>query len=204
MPEPLGWHSRGYLPHFDGGDVAQLVTFRLAGTIPPPLLDRWRADLAHLAPADSIRAMARRIDAHLDMGVGEQLLAEPAVGGIVEERLLWADGEAYRLHAWVVMPNHVHVLCTPLRGHSLSSIVQAWKSVSSRRIGAVVGRQGMLWQADYHDRYIRDERHFGAALAYIERNPVKAGLCTDAVDWPLGSARRSADALVRKTADEPD
>jgi len=60
-----------------------------------------------------------------------------------------------------------------------------------------LGRQGVLWQREYFDRYIRDEGHLQAVIAYIESNPVKAGLVRRAGDWPFGSAReRSGSAGV--------
>jgi hypothetical protein len=49
---PRGWHCRGYLPHFDGGDIAQAVTFRLADSLPARLLQRWAQELEHLEERD--------------------------------------------------------------------------------------------------------------------------------------------------------
>ena len=90
------------------------------------------------------------------------------------------------------MPNHVHVLVTPSSGHGLSDIVHTWKSWSAKVANRVLGRTGVFWQREYFDRLIRDERHFAAALSYIEENPVKAGLCDSQQAWRYGSARRRA------------
>ena len=49
--------------------------------------------------------------------------------------------------------------------------------------------RGTFWMVDYYDRFIRDGRHLARAIAYVERNPVKAGLCREAQDWPFSSAR---------------
>jgi REP element-mobilizing transposase RayT len=54
----------------------------------------------------------------------------------------------------------------------------------------VLGRAGRFWQREPFDRYVRNKRHFRNALAYIEANPVKAGLCDKPEDWPWSSARR--------------
>jgi hypothetical protein len=89
------------------------------------------------------------------------------------------------------MPNHVHVLFTPQEGFEIGKIVQAWKSVSARRINAVLNRRGQLWQEDYFDRFIRDAPHFERVLGYIEWNPPDAGLCELPEEWPYGSARRA-------------
>jgi REP element-mobilizing transposase RayT len=110
------------------------------------------------------------------------------VGGLVEESLLHFDGARYRLHAWVVMPNHVHVVMTPLANISVSRIVFAWKSFTANRANTLLGRQGAFWQKDYFDRFIRDERHFQAAVNYVEHNPVVAGLCATPEEWRYSSA----------------
>lgn len=74
--------------------------------------------------------------------------------------MLFFDGIRYHLHAWCVMPNHVHALVTPLAEHSLSSLAHAWKSFSAHRINQALNRDGQVWFKEYFDRRIRDERHF--------------------------------------------
>lgn len=86
------------------------------------------------------------------------------------------------------MPNHVHALFTPLASYEVSSIVGDWKSVTSHRCNKVLGLTGRLWHKEYFDRYIRNERHYQNAVAYIENNPVKAGLCAKSEDWQWSSA----------------
>jgi REP element-mobilizing transposase RayT len=95
----------------------------------------------------------------------------------------------YLLLAWVVMPNHVHVLIEALPGHPTYSIVSKWKSFSARQANPLLGRSGQLWQADFFDRFVRDEAHYAAVVRYIEDNPVKARSVSQAKDWPFGSAR---------------
>jgi REP element-mobilizing transposase RayT len=118
------------------------------------------------------------------------LLRQPQVARIVQEALLHSHGNRYHLHAWVVMPNHVHILFTPARYTAISDIMQAWKSSAAKKINQVLGRSGTVWQPDYFDRMIRDERHFRAAMTYIENNPVRAGICTQASQWPWSSAAK--------------
>jgi putative DNA methylase len=184
-----GWHSRGYLPHFDGGEVAQTVMFRLAGSLPRALLDTWADELQWLPRLRADAELRQRIEEYLDRGIGEALLNAPAVAGMVEEALLYFDGERYRLHAWAIMPNHVHVLVMPLGESALSAILHSWKSFTAKQANRILGREGAFWSADYFDRFVRDERHFAAALSYTEENPVKARLCSRRQDWPFGSAR---------------
>ena len=87
------------------------------------------------------------------------------------------------------MPNHVHVLFTPLHDKSLSAILHSWKSFTAKQANRILGTTGAFWQEEYFDRLIRDEGHFLATIGYIDENPVKAGLCKGPQDWPFGSAR---------------
>jgi REP element-mobilizing transposase RayT len=85
------------------------------------------------------------------------------------------------------MPNHVHVLIKVLDGHPLGGIVQSWKSFTAKQIATATGRQPPIWQAEYWDRFIRDEAHFRDAARYIDMNPVTAGLAKEPGEWPWGS-----------------
>ena len=107
---------------------------------------------------------------------------------MVQNALLFHDQTKYRLTAWVIMPNHVHLLCTPSAGHDLAEIMHSLKSYTSNEANKMLGRKGRFWQKEYFDRYLRNGRHFAKVLAYIENNPVKARLCERAEDWPFSSA----------------
>lgn len=183
-----GWHSRGYLPHFDGGELAQTVTFRLFDSMPQDVLETWRAELAHLPQNEADREQRKRIDAYLDRGYGSCYLREDRLAELVQNALLHFDGERYALHAWVVMPNHVHVLFTPKSGYEVSAIAHSWKSFTAHKCNKVLNRGGEFWQREPFDRYIRDEKHYANASSYIENNPVKAGLCERPEDWRWSSA----------------
>ena len=87
------------------------------------------------------------------------------------------------------MPNHLHLILTPNAEYQLSGILHSLKSYTAHEANRILGREGQFWQDDYFDRYIRDAKHFAAAVAYVESNPVKAGLCRRIDDWPYGSAR---------------
>ena len=109
------------------------------------------------------------------------------MAGFVERALLFFDAQRYRLCAWVIMPNHVHVLfevwSTPME-----RVLYSWKHYTAFHGNRFLGRTGRLWQKEYWDRYMRDEQHFQKARRYIESNPVKAGLCDRAMEWPWSSA----------------
>lgn len=183
MRSRKGWHSRGYLPHFDGEHVTQGVTFRLADSLPKAVLELWQTELQPYTPEDRRNELHTRINAWLDAGHGECLLKQPDLAQIVQNSLLFFDAERYQLLNWCVMPNHVHVLFNLLPGHELSGIVHSWKSFTAKAINKALGRTGQVWMPDYFDRYIRDHAHFQRAMVYIDNNPVKAGLCGKPEDW---------------------
>jgi REP element-mobilizing transposase RayT len=162
----------------------------LADALPQERLASWQSELAHLPQDTATRERSRRIEAYLDSGKGVCLLRNPPIARIVQEAFLHFQGIRYHLHAWVIMPNHVHILFTPAPGTALSDIVQAWKSFTAKKVNHMLRRTGVLWQADYFDRLIRDERHFHTAMTYIENNPVRAGLCTQVNQWPWSSASK--------------
>ena len=185
--EHLGWYSRGYLPHFDAEGLVQSVAFRLADGVPQALLRRWRDELRGEEGAVVLRERIARCE---DAGHGACHLRRPEIARLVQGALLHFDGRRYRLLAWCVMPNHVHVPIEQGPGQRLAGIVQSWRSFTAKRANRMLGRKGAFWARDYFDRYIRGESHFEAARRYIHENPVKAGLCGAAEDWPWSSAGR--------------
>ncbi len=193
QPTPT-WHSRGYIPHWEAGEVAQAITFRLADSLPASLLGRWEDELSTLANDARVQERRKRIERALDSGHGSGVLAQPAIGETVENALLHFDANRYRLHAWVIMPNHVHVLVTPIGAEALSMIVHSWKSFTAKKANALLGRKGAFWATEYFDRAIRDDAHFSNAVAYFAMNPVKAGLCGAPEAWRFSSAWRGRGA----------
>jgi REP element-mobilizing transposase RayT len=115
-------------------------------------------------------------------------LREPAIADIVECALLHGVGDRYELFAWVIMPNHVHVLIRQPDGGRLSDIIHGWKPWTAKEVNRHRDGSGTIWQREYFDRYMRNERQFAATVFYIEENPVKAGLAASAAEWRFGSA----------------
>ncbi len=109
-----GWYSRGYIPHLDEPNRIQFITFRLHDSVPAEVVIRWRNELrvADGVAADDPRMveLRRRIEAYEDAGKGMCYLRDERIAKVVQDALLHFDGERYRLLAWCIMPNHVHVL----------------------------------------------------------------------------------------------
>jgi len=183
------WRSRRYLPHFDNGASAQSLTFRLADSLPGHVLARLERELATMPSTQIAQVRRKRLEAWLDRGKGAAWLAEPQIADLVAGAIGYLEGRKYDLHAWVVMPNHVHLLISPLNNVSIASIAHALKSFTAKEANRHLARTGPFWQREYFDRAIRNLDHFLAERAYIEANPVKAGLCKRNEDWPFGSAQ---------------
>jgi len=180
-----------YLPHWtltQGGVYA--VTFRLGDSLPKAVLERLRHERAALE-ADVValngilakqeeqrlaRLCSEKIEAYLDAGSGSCWLRQADIADMVAAAILHFDGARYRIHAWCVMPNHVHVLVELPPGIQLAGIVHSWKSFTAKAANARLGRTGEFWQPEYFDHLIRDQADFAHAVRYIEQNPVMAGL----------------------------
>ncbi len=176
-----GWRNRGYLPHCDAAGAIQHIVFGLADALPKRVVDSLP-----VRPEGRVEIA----DAALDNGHGALLLRADEAAEIVESVLLHEDERAYRLIAWCVMPNHVHVLAEQIKGFRLEEVVQKWKSVSSHRVNRLLGRKGALWRREYFDRYMRTDEQLISTRDYIERNPVAAGLVALPENWRFSSASR--------------
>jgi len=137
----------------------------------------------------------RRWDAALDAACrGPRWLAEAPIAQLVVDSLHYRDGKVYTLHAFCVMSNHVHLVCTPLLKpegtyYALPAILHSLKRYTAREANRLLGRQGVFWQAESYDHVVRNERAFHRIIAYVLSNPVKAGLVSSWDEWPWSYAR---------------
>ncbi len=122
--------------------------------------------------ADYQRLFPNRLEQWLDGGYGECLLHKDGVSEIVERALRHFDGDRYTLGEFVVMPNHVHVLATPLGENALPDILHSWKSYTAHEINRVLLRTGPVWQEEYFDHLVRDAHSLECFAAYIAQNPI--------------------------------
>jgi REP element-mobilizing transposase RayT len=192
-----GWHERGYLPHRDEPGLTQFVTFHLADSFPESLRSEWE----HFSKIGDDREQRKQIEAYMDKGRGECHLRQPEIAKLVEDNFRQFSAECcgsqsrapgaparYELRAWVVMPNHVHVLFK-VGTVSMAEIVGAWKKHTGRLANKLLGKQGAFWAEDYFDVFMRDAEHELQTVHYIENNSTKAKLVLNPKDWPWSSAR---------------
>ena len=227
--EPIAHLPGGNLPHWRQSGTTYFVTFRLADSLPKEKLNQWRRerdqwlaenprpDAGNVDATPSSRLtewqqeyrarFTERIEQWMDAGSGSCMLKDPAVREIVCSVLNQMNGTQYRLHSYVVMPNHVHVLASPVGDHTLSVIVQGWKSVSSRQIKKLTGWAEAVWQKESFDHIVRNAESLEKFRRYIEKNPARlergsfslfTGERDEGVASTLSSDRKEASTLSPK------
>ena len=117
----------------------------------------------------------------------QQLSAEARE--VVFRHCMHDNGRRFLLHGAVVMPEHVHLLLTPLRDrdgwpYSLAAVLKAIKGASAREVNRLLGRGGPVWQEESFDHVLRGDESFEEKLEYIRQNPVRRGLVRRAEDYP--------------------
>ena len=192
--------SRGELPHLEKPGGTYFVTFRLADAVKMgKQQDKDLSEKAGRMPApqglaDSPEFAPEEIagECETPLTLGSCALGRDDVAAMVQDALLHFHNQHYQLHAWCIMPNHVHVVVTPLDGHELSAILHSWKSYTSKQAGKLLGSTGTFWQRESFDHLCRSRQHIEWFVRYTEENPVKAGLCVAPHDWKFSSAAHAA------------
>jgi REP element-mobilizing transposase RayT len=140
-------------------------------------------------------------DEQLDHAVsGPTWLQDSRVARVVVDALRYGETVRgfYQLHAWVVMPNHVHAIFQP---HAAMPTIMRWlKGRTSRVINRILGRTGMpLWQDESFDHWMRSAEELSDLIEYVENNPVKAGLAEAKERWRWSSAGGETDDKHRSS-----
>jgi REP element-mobilizing transposase RayT len=174
---------RRRLPHIDTPGVPTFVTWRLWGSLPPERV----FEREHLTSGEAFVAWDRLLDTARS---GPFYLRQEEIASLVMKRLHdVAAAGLCSLDSFVIMPNHVHLLCTPLV--SLPELMRRLKGQTAHLANGLLGRHGVkFWQEEYFDRIVREGDEFGRIQRYIEWNPVKAGLVARPEEFRWSSAWR--------------
>ena len=179
--------SRRHLPHWVPDEAAFFVTWRLAGSIP------FGADLQSNR-AESFLERDEGLDC---FDPGPVWLQDCRIAQVIADALLYGESvrQFYDLYAWVIMSNHVHVVFQPRV--ELPRIMRWLKGRTARQANRILGLAGNpFWKDESFDHWIRTKEELRDFIAYVENNPVKAGLVAEACQWPWSSA---GDGRRRKT-----
>jgi REP element-mobilizing transposase RayT len=186
---------RSSLPHWNQVENTYFVTFRLFDSLPISRLReirqqilQWRKlnpePLSQRQEEDYAKQFTRKIHRWLDAGHGACFLRRPSVHKEMEGILKFFEEQRYRLGEFMIMPNHVHVLVTPLMEHRLDSILHSWKSFSAKRINEICERTGKVWQHESFDHLVRSPEQLARIKTYIKNNPL-IGRAQSASDMSL-------------------
>ena len=172
--------SRRRLPHLYPNGHPIFLTFRLHDSLPANREFRNHS----LTSGEAFVAMDRLLD---ESRSGPLYLSDARIARLMADEILRGRDVTYALHAWVVMPNHVHVLITP---HShLPTLMHALKGRTARKANQLLRRVGTpFWQDESYDHLVRDGEEFRRIEQYIIQNPVNAGLVVSAELYPWSSA----------------
>ena len=200
-----GLLRRRNLPHIDAPGGVYFVTFCLAGSLPASgwlaIAGHWRQRALHPPPGHALQQWRARCAAAafaaaerlLDASPARRWLADGRLAEAVQDALLYRHGRSYSLLAYVVMPSHCHVAFAPLAEEvggrpAREAILHSLKGHTAYRCNRLLGRRGVFWQPESFDRLVRGPANLSRVIEYIERNPVKAGLCTAPEAWEFSSA----------------
>ena len=193
---------RRRLPHIMPPGETLFITYRLHGTIPVEVLLRLKEEhesfLAEQVEGnpDFLEKDLRKkwetryflsLDALIDRATeGSCWLADLLIARIVEESIHYRDAKQFDLHAYCVMPNHVHVLLTNTSQDTpFYRVLGSMKANSAKAINEHLNQIGQsVWASESYDHVVRNEKSFDRVIRYILNNPVKAGLVERWQDWP--------------------
>ncbi|MCM2371004.1 transposase [Aporhodopirellula aestuarii] len=184
-------------PHWSQAGAIIFVTFRTADSIPSSALKLWNRQkqdwlsrrgygdhpwptlLDKLSDEDRKRfniEFNRKREEFLDTGHGRCLLRRQELSNIVAKSLLHFDGERYRMGDFVVMPNHVHLLCAFGSETAMREQFDSWQHYTACRINRQIGARGSFWQGDPFDHLVRSPEQYDYLRRYVRDNPKRAGL----------------------------
>jgi REP element-mobilizing transposase RayT len=187
------------LPHWHPDGASIFVTWRLFGSLPSSAgtARNGRATKTISSfqdgsiPKDSPGRRFKMMDTVLDKSsTGPLWLKQSRVARSVVDAIRNGDSVLgyFGLHAFVVMPNHVHLLITPRL--PLPRIMNGIKGATARKANCILDRTGKhFWQDESFDHWVRTPIEFERILTYIEWNPVSAGMAAKPEEWPWSSAR---------------
>jgi len=187
--------TRRSLPHWQQQGCTYFITFRLADSIPKQKLLEWnesrlrwlkhrnldpetpyRELLASLSPPDKYlyyQSFWKSYHDLLDNCHGDCELRDPENAKIVAKAFHHFENDRYLLGNYVIMPNHVHLLVTPLKNWELEKLTHSWKSFTAQAINKRMEQGGQLWQHESYDHIVRNDEQLERIRRYIRKNPDK-------------------------------
>ncbi len=191
------------LPHFFDVNKPIFITYRMKHDLPKQVMedytrrvDEYNKELDALGTKER-EEMKRIKDAKFFTWFDELLAKAPDVPNLLQrddireviaESFHYFDNQRYKLLAYSIMPNHIHVLILPKTQENgdifpIQHIIYTWKKYTALAINRLIGKTGNFWQKEGYDHLVRDDSELANVLNYILMNPVKAGLVQQWQEW---------------------
>ncbi len=181
---------RRNLPHIQPDDGLFAITYRIKGSIPKSVIDYYEEEYEKAITKSKEEILAKELffditDSYLDRGESHNYLLKDTISQIVINSLEYYAGRYYKLIAYCIMSNHVHIIIDKLgfENASLTAIFGSIKGYSANLINRELGRDGYFWSAEIYDHIIRSESELENQIKYLINNPVKVGLVNDWRHW---------------------
>ncbi len=179
--------TRRFLPHWEQEGCTYFITWRMADAMPAAKRRQWQEEMDHWQrhhpkPWDDATwqeyhdTFEGPIQQWLDAGHGSCALKQPALRDIIAASFRHYDGQRYHMGDYVIMPNHVHVLVTPLPGFTHREIVAAWKRYTGHEILKFTRGEAPFWLEEKFDHIVRSPQQLAYYRRYLRENPEKAFL----------------------------
>ena len=152
-----------------------------AGGMAKPSSANYRRNLPHIQAAGT--------PIYVTFCTHDRWVLPEGVRSLVLRHCLHDHGRKHRLHAAVVMPDHVHMIlsmCSDAAGNvfGLPEVMNGIKGASAHSVNKALGRRGHVWQDESFDHILRSSESLAAKVGYICENPVRKGLVKSAGEWP--------------------
>lgn len=169
------------MPHWFQAHKTMFVTFRLADSLPHHIIEEYLADRAMMREESKAignkprkyydEKMEHKMESWLNNGHGSCVLGNENVRQIVVGALRHYNYREYLLHSFIVMPNHLHILLSPLTDKPINNIIGRIKGFTSFEIKKMLGIDNEIWQQGMFDRIVRSDDEFKKYVDYIRNNP---------------------------------
>ncbi|MDE6242885.1 MAG: transposase [Muribaculaceae bacterium] len=174
--------DKSNLPHWHQKGKIQFITFRQADSLPQERINDLKKDIAlfkSLNPEPWTTEIKRRYnnligqteERLLNKGFGSNRLKNPEIRRIVHDTLHYKADIDYQLLAYVIMPNHVHLLIKSIGDKTTPQILHSIKRFSAFKINRYLKATGKFWLAESFDRIVRNKEHLKHCVSYITENP---------------------------------
>ena len=174
------------------------VTMHLRDALPEHVREEWQSEqerLQGMVASGSLGEEERKqfgtlleewFDKFLDAGEGSALMLDDHLAKFVDEALRQYDAARYRLHAWVIMPNHIHAVIEPAEGYRMAEVLQLWRATIDKRIAGARGKEVSLWEPEFYSSRIRSQEDYERYVSATVNDPNDA----DLEGWPWTGPKR--------------